>query len=79
MSEESASGKTNTGNIRSFTRTKKATPEDAEPIVVTHPCGDVTVAYGWAIHYYPDATFAFVCRNCGTRLTMEELVMDLME
>lgn len=70
------------GKIKSFPKTKRQTPDDIECVPLAHHCAiedgiPVVQSFKWMIHLNGKGLH-FVCSNCGTVLTLEE-VQDAYE
>lgn len=63
--------------VTAFPKVKKQTPEDLECIPMMHMCipDDATPIYNfkWMIHLNGKGLH-FLCDNCGTSLTLEEIM-----
>lgn len=69
------SDKPELGKIRSFPKAKRQTPDDIGCIPMMHDCiGDAggSFCFKWIIHLNGSGLH-FLCSNCGTSLTLEEI------
>lgn len=64
------------GKIRSFPKAKRQTPDDIECIPMMHQCLAEEMGYvfnfKWVIHMNGNGLH-FICDNCGTALTLQEI------
>lgn len=66
------------GKIRNFPKPKRQTPDDIGCVPMMHMClsedmGGSVFNFKWLIHLN-GAGLHFICNNCGTSLTLEEIM-----
>lgn len=63
------------GKIRNFPKPKRQTPDEVDCIPMMHNCiGDTAsvFCFKWIIHLNGNGLH-FLCSNCGTSLTLQEI------